>query len=64
MQVDHSILPNVDRIEQILDDGVGWGFLPCELVDLVDELDELGEGDATGLLNVELHRKHNKASVL
>ena len=56
VQVDHSILSNVDRIEQVLDDGIGRGLLSCELVDLVDKLDELSERDATGLLNVKLNK--------
>ena len=64
VQVYHSILSNVDRVEQVLDDGVGRSFLSSKLVDLVDKLDELSEGDAAGFLDVELHSGYKEACVI
>ena len=62
MLVQHAILADVDRVEQVFDDWVGWSLLTSQLVGLCDELAEVGEGDAAVLLKVELYRNKKKGT--
>ena len=62
VQINHAVLPNVNCIEKILDHRVSGCLLSRELVDLGDELAEIGKGDATIFVNVKLNTKSNTYS--
>ena len=54
MQVKHTILSNIDGVEEVLDDRVCGDFLPRELVSFRHKLAEVSEGNTAILFSVEL----------
>ena len=60
MKVDHAILTDINRVEQVLNDGVGRDFLTGELVSLGDQLAEVSECNAAILLSIELFLQKKK----
>ena len=55
MQVKHTVLSNIDGVEEVLDDRVCGDFLPRELVSFRHELAEVSEGNTAILFSVELY---------
>ena len=55
MQVKHTVLSNIDGVEEVLDDRVSGDFLPRKLVSFRHELAEVSKGNAAILFGVELY---------
>lgn len=62
VQVQHSVLPDVDSVEQVFDHWVRRRLLASKFMCLGHQLAKVGEGDPAVLLKIELYKNNRDIS--